>query len=100
VHASRTKQVRGIRTLRPAPRFCRSERRSGTALWRVPWFHEYPLLGADRRDDDPADDGFGCAAGDEHVARESQADTCLYARRPIMVSAGWLARVFLLKVGL
>jgi hypothetical protein len=28
------------------------------------------------------------------------AHNCLYARRPIMVSAGWLARVFLLKVGL
>jgi hypothetical protein len=34
------------------------------------------------------------ACGDKHVADDDRADTCLYARRPIMVSAGWLTRVF------
>jgi hypothetical protein len=32
--------------------------------WRVPWFHENALLQVDGSDDDLADDGAGCAAGE------------------------------------
>jgi hypothetical protein len=35
----------------------------------------------------------GLEIGEKHVADDDPADTCLYARRPIMVSAGSWARV-------
>jgi hypothetical protein len=53
--------------LRPAPKICGSPSLSGNCLWCVPWFHENALLQVDGRDDDLADDGAGCAAGDKEV---------------------------------
>jgi hypothetical protein len=52
------------RGLRPAPRICGSPGLSDNCLWRVPWFHENALLQVDGGDDDLADDGAGCAAGE------------------------------------
>ena len=37
---------------------------SGHRLWPVPWFHENALLQGEGRDDDLADDGAGCAVGE------------------------------------
>jgi len=68
-------RCRRTRSLRPAPRTCGSPSLSGKCLWRVPWFHENAILQVGGPDDDPADDGAGCAAGDMQVRRVGQRDT-------------------------
>jgi hypothetical protein len=78
------------------PEFCGSTGLSGNSLWPVPRFHENALLKVDGRDDDVADDGAGCAAGDERVAQVSRAETCFeipsvptWPGRRLAAIAGW-----------
>lgn len=49
---------------------------SDNCVWRVPWFHENALLQTDGRDDDPSDDGTGCAPGEIRVPPRSERGSC------------------------
>jgi Methyltransferase domain len=51
---------------------------SGSARRRVPWFHENALLRLEGRDDDPADDGVRCTAGEMRDGRRLGCPDCLY----------------------
>lgn len=75
------------RRLRPARRICGSPGLPGNCLCRVPWFHENALLQVDGRDDDLADDGAGCTAGEERERSDLSRNNPRRNRAGLVISA-------------
>ena len=72
---------------------CKHFHNHGVAALPAPGFAPKRDRCADRRASRDYRRRSGLEIGEKHVADEGRADTCLYARRPIMVSAGsWALR--------
>ena len=73
---NRAYQVRADPQAQTCSQNCGPPGRSGSCLWRVPWFRENALLQVDGRDDDPCDDGAGRAAGESQDSDLVASETC------------------------